>query len=91
MIRILSGLRSVTDPDGAILLDIPSGRFFRVNRVGSQILSLLQAGNSAREIIEKLSAAQIDRRTLEADVQSFFVALEARGLAHEAPDQEKEG
>jgi len=91
MIRILSDLRSVTDPDGATLLDIRSGRFFRVNLVGSQILSLVHAGSSVAEIVEKLSATHVDKQTLEADVQRFFGALASRGLVHETPDQEREG
>ena len=37
MIRFSKDLRSVTDSDGAILLDIKSGRFFRLNLLGSRI------------------------------------------------------
>jgi hypothetical protein len=37
MMRISNHLKSVTNPDGATLLDIKSGRFFRLNLLGSRI------------------------------------------------------
>jgi hypothetical protein len=80
MIRFSKDLRSVTDSDGAILLDIKSGRFFRLNQLGSRILSLLEGGSDLPQILDRLQEVSRDGETLLADVEAFLQALEVRGL-----------
>jgi Coenzyme PQQ synthesis protein D (PqqD) len=79
-IRIPQHVRSVIDPDGAVLLDLRQGKYFSLNRLGIAIWQQLEAGIS-RDTIAATLAKTYNRPlpAVEADVDEFLAGLtEAR-------------
>ena len=79
--KITAAVRNIQNQDGGIVLDIRQGQMFRLNLVGSRILSLLQAGIDEPHIVVHISrefSTSID--TVRADVREFLDALEKREL-----------
>ncbi len=74
-------LRTAHTPDGGIVLDVESGKMFRLNPVGSQILCLLHKGTSIADVVEEISQEyQVEVETVREDLLHFFTTLEALGL-----------
>ncbi|MDA8019528.1 MAG: PqqD family protein [Thermoanaerobaculia bacterium] len=85
-VRTSKHVRSSVEADGAVLLDLHSGKYFSLSEVGSQIWSCLEAGAgsgsiAAEEIVQWLSERyEIDVDLLRGDVQSFLAHLLEKGL-----------
>src|SRR5580700_5539385 len=74
-------IRRVANADGGVVLDLRRGAMFRVNRVGARVLDLLDAGDSATQIAEKLSAEfNVALTDVHADVEEFIESLRLRGV-----------
>lgn len=76
-----SGIRSVADRDGAIILDIKRDQFFSLNIMGSRIWTDLQN----EQTIDEIKAAIVDETgveesTVASDVDEFIGELRAKGL-----------
>ena len=84
-IRIQNHVHAVTDPDGAVLLDVKNGKYFSLNGVGADIWEGLQGGLSVPEIearIEREYGAPPER--VKADVAAFLGRLHTEKLVHAA-------
>jgi hypothetical protein len=70
------------DLDGeAVILDLASGTYFGLNGVGTRVWQLVDAGQSAAQIVDALAAEyDADRATIEQDVARLLDALSARRL-----------
>ena len=67
--------------DETILLDLQSGTYFTLNRVGSVIWQALQDGPSIDELTADVVAGfEIDEATARADVAEFLDEMAAQGL-----------
>jgi hypothetical protein len=64
-----------------VLLDIPSGRYFGLNEVGTVVWQGLQEGWTTDQICKRLvSEFNVERSRLEGDVGQLLDALAAQGL-----------
>jgi hypothetical protein len=81
--ELSGGIRSTSDEDGGIVLDIERGQMFRLNPVGSFILELLRKAAS-ETIIAREIARQYDISEASAlgDVREFLTSLEKHQLVH---------
>ena len=76
-------VRSMNDPDGAVLLDIRHGKYFSINAVGAEIWRQIEtdADQSRDSIVSALgSKFSVPAERLERDVDSFLAMLESRDL-----------
>jgi len=74
-------IRRVANTDGGVVLDLRRGAMFRVNPVGARVLDLLDEGDSATQIAEKLSAEfNVALHEVHADVEEFIESLKLRGV-----------
>lgn len=81
MAQPASSLRIAAEADGAILLDLVRGKFFRVNPMGSKIIQILQQGKSVSDVIEQISLENdTDIDIVRVDVEEFIHLLRERGL-----------
>jgi hypothetical protein len=81
MHRVLKQLRSVDTSDGTVVLDVETGKMFRLNPVGAQILCLLKQGTPIGQVEEVISREyHVEIETAREDVRHFLTALAACGL-----------
>ncbi|MET9263531.1 lasso peptide biosynthesis PqqD family chaperone [Amycolatopsis sp. NPDC004079] len=73
---------ALTDtPDGSVLLNRRTGRYWQVNRTGTHTLDRLLAGESADRIAADLAARyDIDAARVRADIAKMTDNLLAAGL-----------
>ena len=65
-----------------VLLDLVSESYFGLDVTGTRIWQLYQSGLSTQELIKKMvDEFDIDRETLEADVNELLAKLVDAGLA----------
>lgn len=82
-LRIQPHVRSMIDPDGAVLLDLAGGRYYSLNVVGARIWARVQEGLTLPEILRDLQETfQAPVETLRQDLSAFVNSLEEAGLAH---------
>jgi hypothetical protein len=64
-----------------VILNLETGKYHGINRVGARMLDVLQAAPTAREAAAQL-AAEYDRpvEEIERDLSAFCSDLEQRGL-----------
>lgn len=78
------GVRHVSTEDGAMLLDLSSGRFFGLNPTGAAIWSFLNEGVSPEETATRLAdGLKVSEERLLQDIRSLRTALRERGLLRE--------
>src|SRR5713226_3787525 len=74
-------VRSVTNTDGAILLDTDTGLMFSVNHVGGLIWESLHKGRTEDEIVNLIvERFQISRDQASSDIRSFSTELRQKQL-----------
>jgi hypothetical protein len=79
--RVAKDVRSVSDADGGVILDIKRGQIYRLNAAGAMILEGVKNGRRQSQIAEALTNRfRIDRELAETDVRSFMARLQASGL-----------
>ncbi|MBB1152650.1 MULTISPECIES: lasso peptide biosynthesis PqqD family chaperone [Amycolatopsis] len=73
---------ALTDtPDGSVLLNKRTGRYWQVNRTGTHTLDRLLAGETADQIAADLAARyDIDAAQVQADITAMTESLLAAGL-----------
>ena len=65
----------------AVILNLESGTYFGLDKVGTRIWSLLQKNSSLREVFEAaLDEYEVDAETLERDLLRLVQELRAKGL-----------
>ena len=66
---------------GSMIVDLKSGHCWRLNRVGTEVWTCFQKGDSPSKIVEALlSRYDIGRATIEADVDKVVRDLTGHGL-----------
>lgn len=84
-VTIQPHVKSVIDPDGAVLLDLRKGKYYSLNGTGTQIWRSLEAGRSIGEIEAELGGAgDIPAENVRDDVRAFIEGLQAKQLVHVA-------
>ncbi|MGC1907167.1 MAG: PqqD family protein [Candidatus Acidiferrum sp.] len=74
-------LRSASTPDGSVVLNVENGTMFRLNPVGSLILTLLNTGTPIPQVLEEISRqCHVEVETIREDVLDFLRTLDAFGL-----------
>jgi len=69
----------------AVLLDLKSEQYFGLDKVGTHVWQLLHENLPANDIVEQLlQRYEVDRQTLEADVNQLLEQLQKAGLVVEA-------
>ena len=90
MYRLPDTVRTTRNRDGGVVLDIHSGKMFRLNSVGALILESIADGRSEDETADGV-AHQYDivGETALADVRDFLQSLEKLQLvsAHDRPER----
>lgn len=82
-VRIPNHVRSIIDPDGAVILDIRKGKYYSLNGVGAQIWIKLEAGMSVPEIENHLSTTYATPSELvRQDVAGFIASLQQKQLVN---------
>jgi hypothetical protein len=80
-IRIRNHVRSVIDPDGAVLLNLKEGKYFSLNGIGAQIWLKLEAGSTVPEIETHLNCVyNTPAETLRRDLMEFLEELKRREM-----------
>ncbi|MGD0941455.1 MAG: PqqD family protein [Terracidiphilus sp.] len=74
-------LRTVTNQDGAAILDVPRHQITTLNSTGGFIWQRLQQGLSVEQVIRDLATeTDTDPATVEKDVHSFLEQLRSKQL-----------
>lgn len=74
-------VRSMSDPNGAVLLDLEAGRYYSLNGIGARIWSKAGEGLTLAEILRDLQACyQVPSERLESDLTAFIRGMEEKGL-----------
>lgn len=74
-------VRAMTDPSGAVLLDLKAGRYYSLNGIGAKVWSKAEQGLTLAEILKDLQTVyQVPLEKLEQDVTSFICGMEEKGL-----------
>jgi len=67
--------------DEVVVLDIESGSYFQLNKVGARIWALLDAPIPVAALCTRLEAAfDVDSVTCRAEVTDFLVTMRDKGL-----------
>jgi hypothetical protein len=74
-------LRSASTPDGSVVLNVENGKIFRLNPIGSLILTRLNTGTPIPQVLEEISRqCHVQVETIRDDVLHFLSTLDAFGL-----------
>jgi len=90
MYRVRDTVRATRNRDGGVVLDIHSGKMFRLNPVGALILESVVEGRSEGETAFSVAHQyDIGEETALADVRDFLQSLEKLQLvtAHDRTDR----
>jgi hypothetical protein len=81
MTPLRNNIRRVSSTDGGIVLDLARGTMFSLNPLGSQVLDLLERGDSLHYIAEQISVQSgVSLDLVQADIQEFLKALQVHGV-----------
>jgi hypothetical protein len=85
-------IRSLTDQDGAVLLDLRRDKMLTLNSTGGYIWERLRAGELVDDIIRDLSyETGMPSVVVERDVQEFLEGLKSRHILVETVHQQLHG
>ena len=90
MYRLPDTVRTTRNRDGGVVLDIHSGKMFRLNPVGALILESIADGRSEGEAADRVAHRyDIAEETALAVVRDFLQSLEKLRLvsAHDKPER----
>lgn len=86
MFRLSDNLRSVTNDDGGVILDLQRGQIFRCNPTAAVILELLTRGIDETELAAQFSKqCQCPPHGATKDVREFLETLSRLGLLQDDP------
>jgi hypothetical protein len=84
-----SRIRSTHNPDGAIVMDVDSGRMFSLNSSGSVMFQLLTDGLDEKSIVDELARRfGISVAVAKRDLGEFRSALNKHALIQEVASPE---
>jgi Coenzyme PQQ synthesis protein D (PqqD) len=74
-------VRSISDDDCAILLNLQNGRYYSLNGSGAVIFEIIATNQSIGDIVDKLSADyEVEPSRLQQDVLAFIDYLRSNNL-----------
>lgn len=80
-VRLAPDVRSVSDEDGAVLLNLRDGRYYGVNRLGAQICAALTEGANPSDLVEDLlKTYNSNADTIRRDVEKFLGVLRSKQM-----------
>ncbi len=78
---IANDVKSVVEPEGAVILDIPNNQILHLNSTGSFVWKQLSEGNSPVDIVRALAAeTSMSPLQIEEEVLTFLRQLETEKL-----------
>jgi hypothetical protein len=81
MLKISEAIRSTSNQDGTILLDIRHGRILGLNRVGSAVFRMLERGLDPAEITREISRDfPANAEQVRTDVLAFIESLKEHNV-----------
>jgi hypothetical protein len=81
MMRLSENLRTVTNADGGVVLDLRKGKIFRLNATGAIIFELLVRGCDEEQIVADIgSRCGIAPTLASRDVRDFLNLLTSNNL-----------
>ncbi len=81
MLYLSQHLRTVTDADGGVILDLSRGQIFRCNATGAILLELLARDLDEAAVVSEFSRlCQVPPPCASRDVRDFLSALSRLGL-----------
>lgn len=81
MLRLSNNLRSMTDANGGVILDLCRGQIFRCNATGAIILELLARGLDQPQLVSEFSKlCKVPEACASEDVRDFLTTLSRLGL-----------
>jgi predicted flavoprotein YhiN len=84
MMRLSENLRTVTNADGGVVLDVHQGKMFRLNTTAATILELLARGCTEDRIVAEISQhCDVSNADASADVHTFLATLKNHNLLDE--------
>lgn len=83
MYTVSKAVRTTHGHDGAVVLDVQSGRVVRLNAAASFILEHLERGEPESQIIKELCQRfSISPEVAQADIRECLISMEQVGLVH---------
>ena len=84
MLRLAKNLRSVTNADGGVVLDLGRGQIFRCNATGAVVLEILARGETEEGVVREVTRrCHADVALVSADVHEFLISLRSHALLSE--------
>jgi Coenzyme PQQ synthesis protein D (PqqD) len=81
MVSLRPGLRTVSNQDGAAILDVSRNQITTLNSTGSFIWTRLQEGRTPEQIVHELALESgTDQDIAERDLQAFLRQLKSEHL-----------
>jgi coenzyme PQQ synthesis protein D (PqqD) len=81
MLKISEAIRSTSNQDGTILLDIRHGRILGLNRMGSAVFRMLERGLEPAEIAGEISRDfPANAEQVRTDVLGFIESLKEHNV-----------
>jgi len=79
--EVSAGVRSTSNEDGGIVLDINQGKIFRLNGIGALIFDRLKRRQTSTQIVNEISREfKVSAEIVEIDVIEFLESLQRQGL-----------
>jgi hypothetical protein len=86
--NVVPNVRSVSDHDGVVVLDIRKGQMLGMNEIGREVWQGVQLGQELNEIVDHICGLTgAERAVVEQDVLAFSQDLLAQGLVVEVLPQ----
>lgn len=74
-------VRSMSDDDCAILLNLQNGRYYSLNGIGAEIFAIIATNQSVGDIVDRLSADyEAEPSRIQQDVLTFIDYLRSNNL-----------
>ncbi|RXH53883.1 PqqD family protein [Granulicella sibirica] len=87
MVAVAPNLKSISDPDGAVVFDILRDTFIALNMTGAYVWTRLEKGQLVDAIVNELARdTGSDPHEVAADVAEFMEQLMIRHLIVSPPD-----
>jgi len=92
MAKLSKHLRTIHSDDGAILLNVATGRMFKLNPVGSRVIELLKLGQTQTELSEHISLEfDVEVKIVRHDIDQFLERLLREQIVMGQGDELAEG
>lgn len=89
IVQAASGNLAAEVQGEAVILQLTTGEYYGLNRVGARIWQLIQQPISLRSLVDSIEAEyEADRQTLETDILRVLSELQVAGLAGVVPEQQ---